>query len=329
MVAKKYLHAGLGGTFDRFHSGHKELIDTALSVAEKISVGITIDSFTKAKKYAEVIESFEARKKQLEELYRQEIESGRMRTFPLKDAVGPTLSDMTIDCVVVTKHTLPGARIINRKRTEVSLQELPIVVADLIKDDEGEYISSTRIRSGQISRGGRVYGNLLSQTIILTDRQRQQLMSPYGIAIKESNVKKFINKAQSTQVAVVGDTSLSTFILQNNDVHLGIYDNKAQRLPTTVVEQSLEEKKNTKYTLNFCTNNAGEITSQAVVLITKTLKKPLQLIKVEGEEDLLVVPLILTMPLQSLIIYGQPGSGMMMIEVTEEIKESMADLISS
>ncbi|KON31133.1 hypothetical protein AC482_01775 [miscellaneous Crenarchaeota group-15 archaeon DG-45] len=41
---------------------------------------------------------------------------------------------------------------------------------------------------------------------------------------------------------------------------------------------------------------------------------------VEGEEDLLVLPLIELMPLGSLIAYGQPRAGMVVVEVTEERK---------
>ena len=41
---------------------------------------------------------------------------------------------------------------------------------------------------------------------------------------------------------------------------------------------------------------------------------------VEGEEDLLVLPLIDLMPVGSLITYGQPQAGMVVVDVTEERK---------
>jgi len=39
---------------------------------------------------------------------------------------------------------------------------------------------------------------------------------------------------------------------------------------------------------------------------------------VEGEEDLLVLPLMADMPLGSVIIYGQPNEGLVIITITEE-----------
>ena len=39
----------VGGTFDRFHDGHKELLLTALEVAELVEVWITNDVMSAAK----------------------------------------------------------------------------------------------------------------------------------------------------------------------------------------------------------------------------------------------------------------------------------------
>ncbi|RLI09881.1 hypothetical protein DRO42_03060 [Candidatus Bathyarchaeota archaeon] len=50
-----------------------------------------------------------------------------------------------------------------------------------------------------------------------------------------------------------------------------------------------------------------------------TLKSGVAVI-VEGEEDLLVLPLIALMPLGSVIVYGQPRAGIVVVEVTEERK---------
>ena len=47
----------VGGTFDRFHQGHKSLLDTALEVAEFVEVWITNDEMSAAK--SPVLQSFE------------------------------------------------------------------------------------------------------------------------------------------------------------------------------------------------------------------------------------------------------------------------------
>ena len=47
----------VGGTFDRFHNGHKELLITALDVAELVEVWITTDIMSAAK--SPILQSFD------------------------------------------------------------------------------------------------------------------------------------------------------------------------------------------------------------------------------------------------------------------------------
>ena len=63
----------------------------------------------------------------------------------------------------------------------------------------------------------------------------------------------------------------------------------------------------------------GVITPEAQQILLKaiTLKKRLGVV-VEGEEDLLVLPLMAMMPTGSVIVYGQPREGMVIVTLTEE-----------
>ena len=66
-------------------------------------------------------------------------------------------------------------------------------------------------------------------------------------------------------------------------------------------------------------NPAGTIKAEAqrVLWNAITLKKRLGVV-VEGEEDLLVLPLMAMMPIGSVIVYGQPREGMVVVTLTEE-----------
>jgi len=44
------------------------------------------------------------------------------------------------------------------------------------------------------------------------------------------------------------------------------------------------------------------------------------LVHIKGEEDLLTLPAVLFAPLDSVVCYGQPGKGMVLVKVTEEKK---------
>ncbi|WP_049979772.1 GTP-dependent dephospho-CoA kinase family protein [Halolamina rubra] len=51
------------------------------------------------------------------------------------------------------------------------------------------------------------------------------------------------------------------------------------------------------------------------------------LLVVEGEEDLATLPAVLAAPLGGSVVYGQPGEGMVLIEVTEAARAEMRDLL--
>ena len=69
---------------------------------------------------------------------------------------------------------------------------------------------------------------------------------------------------------------------------------------------------------------------QAVLFAVKEIlfKGRNMVIKVDGEEDLAGVPAILLSPLGSIVLYGQPSVGLVLVEVTEKKKEILLKLIN-
>ena len=76
-------------------------------------------------------------------------------------------------------------------------------------------------------------------------------------------------------------------------------------------------------------NPAGTITAEAQRVLGDaiTLKKRLGVV-VEGEEDLLVLPLMAMMPIGSVIVYGQPREGMVVVTLTEERRRWAKDFMA-
>lgn len=68
-------------------------------------------------------------------------------------------------------------------------------------------------------------------------------------------------------------------------------------------------------------NPASEITEELVDAIKKGYKR----IFVEGEEDLAALPAILYADENTLIVYGQPSEGIMVIRPTEENKKKVVE----
>jgi len=66
--------------------------------------------------------------------------------------------------------------------------------------------------------------------------------------------------------------------------------------------------------------------------ITQELRQALETqppvkVLVQGEEDLAVIPAVLSSPLGSVVVYGQPNEGLVVVEVTEEKRKEFEGLL--
>ena len=50
---------------------------------------------------------------------------------------------------------------------------------------------------------------------------------------------------------------------------------------------------------------------------------------VKGEEDLLVLPVVLFAPEKSVVIYGQPNEGLVIVKVNEEIRNKAKSIMNA
>lgn len=315
-MSKKYKVIGMGGTFDRLHAGHQQFLRFASDLSDEIWVGIATDIFTKNKPLANIIEDFETRSIHVTQFLQQQ--GIQARIFPLSDPCGPTLQGSPVEAIVVTNLTKAGGDFINQCRTNIQLPLLPIEVCELLKDEQGEHLSSTRIREGKINRQGRVYSLLLDQGLILDSNQKQFFREKRG---------QLITAPMSPGIYsfIVGDMVLATFIQNQWPYHLGVFDGFNQRqLYNAELLQSITPDATAP-------NSAGQITKvlyknlenlQQQLLSTQidSTFKPLHF-KVQGEEDLAAVVLALIAPLESTVYYGQPNEGMIEMRVTEQLKE--------
>jgi hypothetical protein len=75
-------------------------------------------------------------------------------------------------------------------------------------------------------------------------------------------------------------------------------------------------------------NPAGSITSEAIRAIQSAMsgEKPVRVL-IDGEEDLLAIPAIAAAPEGSLLYFGQPGKGVVMVDVDRRAKASVERLL--
>jgi len=331
-MTKHYLHTGLGGTFDHLHRGHETIIDKAFSLSDKVSIGITTDSMGNDKKFSRSLEPYEKRLDELKNYLHKKNYISRSHIFELKNIYGTALSDRTLDCLVVTSDTLANANLINKKRLELGLKTLDIVEIQLVTGNDQKTISSTRIRKGVINRSGSPYLKLFQEKILnLPFGFRQTLRNPLSSPILGKNSEKsakiakdFLLDLKPVLTIAVGDIVSKTLDSVNYTPDISIIDYKSQRKDLPQDEKML---KNTKYRNDPGTIN-GKVVSKLNDLIEDFLNanKKVTLV-IQGEEDLLALPAILLVPLKSAVVYGQVERGVIIVEVTEEMKHKIAEIV--
>jgi len=141
---------GLGGTFDHLHEGHKYLIKTALSISEKIVIGLTTQKMLNNKKAASKLEDYATRERNLKAFVKTFTDIKRVEIVELNDPYGPPINEPEYEGLIVSQETYETALRINEIRVNKSFKPLVIIVIPIIKDKNNIKISSTSIREDLI-----------------------------------------------------------------------------------------------------------------------------------------------------------------------------------
>ena len=74
-------------------------------------------------------------------------------------------------------------------------------------------------------------------------------------------------------------------------------------------------------------NPPGTISDEAWAIVGSAVREGDTLVLVDGEEDLLALLAIALGPEEAIIIYGQPGRGVVLVEINENSKKAVRDII--
>ncbi|WP_432644924.1 phosphopantetheine adenylyltransferase [Methanobrevibacter sp.] len=150
MKSKKYSKVAVGGTFDKFHDGHKKLLSAAFELGDHVEIGVTSDAFGGLKGD---IDSCKVRMSNLKAFFSDKSD---FVVIPLNDPYGTTIYDDDFEAIVVSEETEPTAVEINKIRVSKGMEPLDIVIVSFVLAYDGIPISSTRIRRGEINQEGNV-----------------------------------------------------------------------------------------------------------------------------------------------------------------------------
>jgi len=151
MNEKSYKKVAVGGTFDKFHYGHRRLMDIAFEIGDYVVIGVTSNTFGGVKGK---IEPCNIRMSNLRGLLEKKHQNYDIQE--LNDPYGTTITDESIEAIIVSEETEPTASKINKIRKERGMKPLDIVTIGMVLAADGIPISSTRIRKGEIDKMGTI-----------------------------------------------------------------------------------------------------------------------------------------------------------------------------
>ena len=150
------------------------------------------------------------------------------------------------------------------------------------------------------------------------------LKKPFGTLVADKDVTKSRISSMlkdAKKIIAVGDATTERLI------SFGI-------IPDIAVVDGKERRSKRKYPDNYdakqirCANPAGTISKEAVQILQDALKSdaPVRVL-IEGEEDMLALPLFAMAPENSAVLYGQPLEGMVVVKITRAKQKQAKDLM--
>lgn len=156
-MVKRFRKVAVGGTFDQLHKGHIRLIEKALEMGNLVVLGLSTEELLKSYPKTHEVATFSERLRNLFNYLTSLGVIDRIRIIPLNDPYGSAISDRDIEALIVSSETSSRANEINMIRHKKGFQPLRIILVDTVLAEDGQPISTSRIRKGEIDREGKMF----------------------------------------------------------------------------------------------------------------------------------------------------------------------------
>ncbi|MDP6661544.1 MAG: pantetheine-phosphate adenylyltransferase [Candidatus Thalassarchaeaceae archaeon] len=326
----------IGGTFDRFHDGHVRLLESSLEACTSVEVWLTSDSSAHSKDPR--ILAWEERCQEIRD--RMGPESAERISFGiLEDSFGPAPTHPNASAITCTLETRSACAEINSIRLHNHLLPLEIIEVEHLMAWDGAPISSSRIRNGEIDRTGLPWipSSVREGRVNLTPEVEAELKDPFGQLVQgpEDDPSVAMSKViahigtESAPVIAVGDVTVLSLQVLGRPADIALVDGCTRRRTW----EGAEGIDSSAYGgVLQCESPAGSLTPSLLEACEQAMVSWMEdgtthLLEVKGEEDLATLLMHPLAPLGSVVLYGQPGSGVVIRWCSEESKQRCRKLL--
>jgi len=153
----------------------------------------------------------------------------------------------------------------------------------------------------------------------LPPEKRHFFKEPFGTLY--ADCEDVLPLLEGKTVYTVGDVVTCHLVRQGVVPAIAIIDGHTMRSPFNRSPAVFHKRLSAR-------NPPGTITRELLEVLDRAVRDEGILILVEGEEDLAVIPLVIAAPFGALILYGQPGEGVVVCEVTPAAKEKARAMLA-
>jgi GTP-dependent dephospho-CoA kinase len=164
----------------------------------------------------------------------------------------------------------------------------------------------------------------------------ERLKKPFGILIPNNEISKdkLTKMLEYSKVLVmVGDATTNRLLSMGYRPDIAVIDGHVMR------SKLCEYGTAFRYLLTYlqdscvrqfqCNNTPGSISNEALSAIIEAIRSdyPARVL-VDGEEDLLALPMFVFLPDGSVVAYGQPSEGLVIVTVSPALRSTAKDLMA-
>lgn len=154
---------------------------------------------------------------------------------------------------------------------------------------------------------------------------RRRLASPFAQVVSIGRAVKTLEEHCGLLISV-GDRSTHNLVMRDMHPNICIYDGMCRRKQVC--------KKTLARIEEYCANDVisvrnppSSITLELEMAVKKCIKKRSGAIKILGEDDLAALVAFAQSPIGSIVAYGQPGKGIVLVNITKKIRDEAKLLI--
>ncbi len=171
---------------------------------------------------------------------------------------------------------------------------------------------------------------ILGKRFCLPDAMRSEMRKQFGVLYRGDEVdttrQMLADMGSPAKLIAIGDISTFNLLQCGTVPDISVIDEKTHREPAGV--DIIKCIRHSNFTEVDVTNPPSFVEPELVSALSDAMDAdvPVQ-IMVHGEEDLAALPAIVLAPVSSVVIYGLPDEGGIMVTVTPEVKDRIYDML--